>query len=75
MQRLILDRTEARVCRARRGLTQSDLAAALGISKSQVCRLERGQIEVDPGLVAALVAALGGTRKRLFRRAIRAVGL
>lgn len=51
---------EARLARADRGLSQSQLAAALGVDRSWVSRVERGRVE-DVGLVALseLLAAVG----------------
>ncbi|HET7726174.1 MAG TPA: helix-turn-helix domain-containing protein [Candidatus Limnocylindrales bacterium] len=51
---------EARLGRVDRGLSQDDVAAALGVDRSWVSRVERGRMD-DVGLVAMseLLAAVG----------------
>ena len=51
---------ELRIARVDRGLSQASVAAALGIDRSWVSRVERGQVD-DIGIVAAseMLAAVG----------------
>src|SRR3990172_769666 len=50
---------EIRLLRERRGMTSKDLAARLGLSQSQMSRLEKGQRRIDAGLLNRVAEALG----------------
>ena len=51
--------------RQKRGMTQSDLAKAVGISQSYVAGLEAGDRKGDPGLFLKLARALSTTMEML----------
>lgn len=71
---LYLVPSEARMRRARLGLSQVVVARSIGTSSTRYSLWERGEAAVAPRYVDALVAALGGGRRGLFRRAVRATG-
>ncbi len=50
---------EIKLLRERRGLTGKDLAARIGLSQSQMSRLEKGQRRIDAGLLDRIATALG----------------
>lgn len=56
----------ARARRRKRGQTQGDIAAAVGVSVPTVCKWESGRTPVPWARVASLAVALGG-RRGLFR--------
>lgn len=47
-----------RVIRDRTGITLTDLAACVGIDKSQLSRIERGESETTPAVMRALADRL-----------------
>jgi putative transcriptional regulator len=57
---------ELKVWRAKRGVTQLDLALEVGVSDTQISLVERGRIEPSDELIAALAKALKTTRVELF---------
>ena len=50
---------EMRVARARRGVTQSELAKSAGMSRATIARLEAGERSVDMSQLFLLCEALG----------------
>jgi len=53
--------------RESRGLTQTQLVAASGVSLGTLARYERGEVDPQAGVLAALAAALGMTGRELLR--------
>lgn len=49
---------QIRYLRMRKGLKQSELAAALGVRKSAVCQWEKGQTEPCPERLRSLIRLL-----------------
>jgi transcriptional regulator with XRE-family HTH domain len=48
-------------------LTQTQLVAASGVSLGTLARYERGEVDPQAGVLAALAAALGMTGRELLR--------
>lgn len=57
---------ELKVWRAKRGVTQLDLALEIGVSDTQISLVERGRIEPSDELIAALAKALKTTPSEIF---------
>ena len=55
-----------RVARTARGLTQADLAAAVGVTRQTVVAVEAGDYAPSVYLALALAGHLGGTVEELF---------
>lgn len=55
-----------RTARTFEGLTQTELAACLGVQPSTLCNWEMGSRALPPGQVAAICIALGTTADYLF---------
>lgn len=62
-----------REAREAAGLTQVDLAAALGRSQSFVSKVERGETRLDVVQLRAVLAPLGVTLPEFTRRLERAI--
>lgn len=68
-----LDRTEARVRRARRDLTMTAVARAIGVSLTQVSHWEAGTRPIAEARVRDVVRAYGGPQSGLLVRRAAAV--
>ncbi|MGG5810874.1 helix-turn-helix domain-containing protein [Falsiroseomonas sp. CW058] len=55
-----------RLCRQRRGLSQSGLAERIGVSYQQLHKYETGQNRISAGRLADIASALGVTPADLF---------
>lgn len=55
---MVLNGSALQAIRERTGLTQSALAEATGVSQGRISELEAGRLNVRPGTVKALAAAL-----------------
>jgi transcriptional regulator with XRE-family HTH domain len=55
---MVLNGSALQAIRERSGLTQSDLARETGVSQGRISELEAGRLNVRPGTVKALAAAL-----------------
>lgn len=56
---MAIDGTKVRELRAERGMSQAALAAAAGTSRQTVNKIEQGQTQPIPTIVAAVARALG----------------
>lgn len=54
---------EIRDMRGARGWTQAELAERAGVSKRTIGNLERGEVELQPGKLRAVLDALGYKRR------------
>lgn len=57
--------------REREGLSQVELAARLGISRSHLCDLEKGRKLVSPELAAKYASTLGHSERQFVRLALQ----
>ncbi len=58
--------TNVGVARRQAGLTQWDLARALGVSESKICRIETGRAALPPNQRAQVAALLEAEDRILF---------
>ncbi len=54
--------------RRRRGLSQAELAASVGVAQATISRIEHGQLLADVHLTGRLAQALGVTRDALLAK-------
>lgn len=60
---------EVRAVRARRGMTQADLAGAAHLARSHLSQIERGDVSPSLDIQVRIAQALGLTIDELLRRA------
>jgi len=58
---------EVKILRERLQMSAKDLAARIGLSQSQMSRLEKGQRRIDTNVLARIAAALGVAPSHFFR--------